>query len=139
MTDKASIPIATNQPNLSDSLVAPTPQNTPLNTAPITSGLSRPTVPDIPEGDDEDETNQVLKGAMLGMVQQRLSTLIGRSSGYVESLPKPIRLRVEGLKGVQTEYKRVQAEYAKELIELDRKVRKHYRSNDIIADHPIRC
>ncbi|KAG8957630.1 hypothetical protein FRC03_009937 [Tulasnella sp. 419] len=122
MTDKGSIPIGPNHAAAAESsLVAPTPQNTPLNTAPITSGLSRPTVPDIPEGDDEDEAKEALKGAMLGMVQDRLNTLIGRSSGYIESLPKTVRLRVEGLKGVQTEYKKAQAEYAKELIELDRK------------------
>jgi nucleosome assembly protein 1-like 1 len=34
--------------------IAPTPQNTPLNTAPLTSALSKPTVPTIGEEDVED-------------------------------------------------------------------------------------
>jgi hypothetical protein len=34
--------------------VAPTPQNTPLNTAPLTAALSKPTVPTIGEEDVED-------------------------------------------------------------------------------------
>lgn len=40
--------------------VAPTPVNTPLNAAPISGGMSRPTVPDISEeidGEDADDPN----------------------------------------------------------------------------------
>jgi nucleosome assembly protein 1-like 1 len=89
--------------------VAPTPQNTPLTTAPLAAGLSRPTVPTIGEEKDEGDDNgsdandppqtppetgrfdDPLKlgaagqAAMLGMVQARLQGLMGRSSGYIEA------------------------------------------------------
>jgi hypothetical protein len=108
------------------SLTAPTPQNTPLNTAPITSQLSRPTVPDISEDDDEDEQDPTksaaAKQAILGMVQGKLATLVGKSSGYIESLPVSVKRRVEGLKGVQGDYAKIEREYKLEMIALDRKV-----------------
>lgn len=34
-------------------------------------------------------------------MQDKLNSLVGRSSGYIESLPDHIKRRVEGLKGLQ--------------------------------------
>ncbi|KAF7378138.1 NAP-domain-containing protein [Mycena sanguinolenta] len=85
-------------------LTAPTPVNTPAQTAPISQGLSRPTVPStIPEDETAEELTTLgaagLQGAMLGMVHGKLAGLVGKSSGYVESLPVGTRRNVEGLKG----------------------------------------
>jgi nucleosome assembly protein 1-like 1 len=106
-------------------IAAPTPQNTPLQTAPITQGLSRPTVPDITEGDepDEDESDALgLQAAMAGLVQGRLASLIGKSSGYIESLPTPVKKSVAGLKGIQVKHTELQNQYKKECLELEKKV-----------------
>jgi nucleosome assembly protein 1-like 1 len=123
----SSIPIHPNDPT------APTPQNTPLTHAPIAQGLSRPTVPDIteseePEDGEEDEarTGAALPAnahaAMLGLVQGKLAGLLGRSSGYVESLPVEVRRSVEALKGVQAKHNQLQNQYKRECLELEKKV-----------------
>lgn len=39
--------------------------------------------------------------ALAGLMQDKLNSLVGRSSGYIESLPDHIKRRVEGLKGLQ--------------------------------------
>jgi nucleosome assembly protein 1-like 1 len=55
------------------------------------------------------------------MIQGRLGSLVGRSSGYVESLPAPVRRRVAGLKGVQKEHSKLEAEFQEEVLELEKK------------------
>lgn len=106
-------------------LTAPTPQNTPLNTAPIQAGLSRPTVPDISEDAEPEEgaeSGAAIQEAMLGMVQGKLATLVGKSSGYVESLPDEVKISVEALKGVQVKQNELQNRYKHECLELEKKV-----------------
>lgn len=86
--------------------VAPTPQNTPLVTAPIqTAGLSRPTVPDIQEApelaiDDED-----------ALVEDPLAHL------SVEAKRSAV-----GLVGLQLKQTELQSQFKKEVWELERKV-----------------
>jgi nucleosome assembly protein 1-like 1 len=55
------------------------------------------------------------------MMQNKLSGLVGQSSGYVESLPTPIRRRVDGLKGVQKEHSKLEAQFQEEVLELEKK------------------
>lgn len=122
-------------------LTAPTPQNTPLTHAPIAAGLSRPTVPDIredPEGAEDDadtaaaeaaeqlgEAMQAgaLQGALAGMVQTRLSELVGRSSGYIEALPVEAKRTLAALHGVQAKQSELMTQFKREVWELERKVR----------------
>jgi len=116
----SSLPI-----NQGPDLTAPTPQNTPLQHAPITAGLSRPTVPDITEGDEPEEdgpdaTN--LQGALAGLVHGRLAGLLGKSSGYVENLPTEVKRSLEGLKGLQVKQTALQNQYKMECLELEKKV-----------------
>ena len=122
----SSVPI--NQSNLT----APTPQNTPLTQAPIAAGLSRPTVPDITE-DTEAEAEQDasptggissagIQAAMFGAVQDRLASLVGKSSGYIEALPVGVKKNVEALKGVQVKQNELQHQYKRECLELEKKV-----------------
>ncbi|KIM23415.1 hypothetical protein M408DRAFT_332349 [Serendipita vermifera MAFF 305830] len=121
--------------------IAPTPQNTPLTTAPLTSALSKPTVPTIGEGEEDDDAgvppdtppgNAGVGGglaglgskghnAILGLVQQRLQGLMGQSSGYIEGLPSGTKKRVLALKGVQSDYEGLQLQYKKECLELEKK------------------
>ncbi|KAJ6483556.1 nucleosome assembly protein [Mycena vitilis] len=105
---------------------APTPQNTPAQHAPISSGLSRPTVPDISEEAEAAEEISSLgaagvQSAMLGMVHGKLAGLVGRSSGYIEALPPAVKRNVEGLKGVQVQQIELQNQYKRECLELERK------------------
>lgn len=109
-------------------VTAPTPQNTPLNQAPISLGLSRPTVPDISEDNEDDgEVNEedlnAMKAHLLPLVQGRLAGLVGKSSGYIESLPVEVKLNVEGLVGIQTKQNELQNQYKLECLELEKKVR----------------
>ncbi|KAK7052602.1 NAP-domain-containing protein [Favolaschia claudopus] len=133
----SSVPIS-NHPN---NITAPTPVNTPAQAAPISSGLSRPTVPAISE-----ETGEELAGlgaagmqtAMLGMVQGKLAGLLGRSSGYIEALPIETKRNLEGLKGLQVQQTELQNQYKRECLELERKyldLQKplYARRHDIIA------
>ncbi|PVF96898.1 NAP-domain-containing protein [Serendipita vermifera] len=121
--------------------IAPTPQNTPLTTAPLATALSKPTVPTIGEGEEEDEEaappdtppgaaggagalgalGSKGQSAILGLVQQRLQGLMGQSSGYIEGLPSGTQKRVLALKGVQTDYEKLQLQYKKECLELEKK------------------
>ena len=104
---------------------APTPQNTPLTHAPIAQGLSRPTVPDITEDNEPDEDEPeagAIQKAMLGLVHGKLSGLVGKSSGYVESLPVEVKKNIEALKGVQAKQIELQNQYKRECLELEKKV-----------------
>jgi len=102
------------------------PQNTPLSQAPIALGLSRPTVPDISEDNEQDDEDAEpdlsdFKSQMLQMVQGKLFGLVGKSSGYIESLPVEVKLNVEALKGVQTKQNELQNQYKRECLELEKK------------------
>ena len=55
------------------------------------------------------------------MIQGKLGSLVGRSSGYIESLPAPVRRRVAGLKGVQKEHSKLEAQFQEEVLELEKK------------------
>lgn len=58
---------------------------------------------------------------LVSMIQGKLGTLVGRSSGYVESLPAPIRRRVAGLKGIQKDHSKLEAEFQEEVLQLEKK------------------
>lgn len=55
------------------------------------------------------------------MMQQKLGSLVGRSSGYIESLPAPVRRRVTGLKGIQKDHAKLEAEFQEEVLQLEKK------------------
>lgn len=55
------------------------------------------------------------------MIQGRLGSLVGRSSGYIESLPAPVRRRVAGLKGIQKDHSKLEAEFQEEVLQLEKK------------------
>lgn len=59
--------------------------------------------------------------ALVSMMQAKLGSLVGRSSGYIESLPADVRKRVAGLKGVQKEHSKLEAQFQEEVLELEKK------------------
>lgn len=61
------------------------------------------------------------------MVQGRLAGLIGKSSGYIESLDPVVRQRVDGLKGLQIEHTKLEAEFQREILELEKKFSEKYK------------
>ena len=73
--------------NRNEDNTAPTPQNTPLTNAPPRELLQRPSVGTIGE---EDEAPALPNAALTGLIQDRLNDLVGRSSGYIESLPAAV-------------------------------------------------
>ncbi|KAJ9628599.1 histone chaperone [Taxawa tesnikishii (nom. ined.)] len=122
-----SEPIRNKRP---ESKIAPTPQNTPANNAPISSHAQQPGVASIKEEDLDRAAAASLFAAnpkLVSMMQNKLGGLIGRSSGYVESLPAPVRRRVAGLKGVQKEYAKLEAQFQEEVLELEKKFFNKYK------------
>ncbi|TFK33749.1 hypothetical protein BDQ12DRAFT_614711 [Crucibulum laeve] len=119
--------MSSNVPISGQNVTAPTPQNTPLNQAPIALGLSRPTVPDISEDNEPDDAENAgpdlsgMEAHMLGMVHGKLAGLLGKSSGYIENLPVDVKLSVEALKGVQVKQNELQNQYKRECLELEKK------------------
>ncbi|KAL7275147.1 histone chaperone [Rhizina undulata] len=102
-----------------DSLAsAPTPQNTPSVNAPISSHAEQPRVATI-----EEEAASIFASnpQLVSMIQGKLGSLVGRSSGYIESLPVPVRRRITGLKGVQKEHSKLEAEFQEEVLQLEKK------------------
>lgn len=59
--------------------------------------------------------------ALISMMQEKLGSLVGRSSGYVESLPAPVLRRVTGLKGIQKDHAKLEAEFQEEVLQLEKK------------------
>ena len=59
--------------------------------------------------------------ALVSMIEGKLGSLVGRSSGYVESLPVPVRRRVAGLKGIQKEHGKLEAAFQEEVLQLEKK------------------
>lgn len=120
--------MSSNVPISGSGITAPTPQNTPLNQAPIALGLSRPTVPDITEDNEQEAGENIepdLSGAhahLLGLVQGKLAGLIGKSSSYIENLPLEVKLSLEALKGIQGKQDELQAKLKREITELEKKV-----------------
>lgn len=111
-------------------LSAPTPQNTPANTAPISSHAQQPGVASISEEHDIDLARLggaiAQNPAMVAMMQSKLNELVGRSSGYIEGLAPDVRRRIAGLKGVQKEHSKLEALFQEEVLELEKKYFKKF-------------
>lgn len=114
-----------------DSLAgAPTPQNTPSSTAPISSHAQVPMVSTIEEEKfKRDRVAATISAAsifdsnprLVSMIEGKLGKLIGRSSGYIESLPATVRRRITGLRGLQKEHSKLEAQFQEEVLQLEKK------------------
>ncbi|KAK4193091.1 nucleosome assembly protein 1 [Podospora australis] len=106
-----------------DPAVAPTPQNTPANAAPISSHAQQPGIASIKEEDLGAVAASIFAKdpRLVSMIQGRLGSLVGKSSGYIESLPTEVKRRVSGLKGIQKEHSKLEAEFQEEVLQLEKK------------------
>ncbi|KAI5954879.1 NAP1 [Candida theae] len=106
---------------------APTPQNTPASVTSSYLKSQPPTVPTIEEG-NENKINQTLANnpVLLSMIQGKLGDLVGKSSGYVANLPPAVKDRVYGLKSIQQQQMKLEAEFQRELLELEKRYFKKY-------------
>ncbi|KAI5963472.1 NAP1 [Candida pseudojiufengensis] len=107
---------------------APTPQNTPSSVTTSYLKSQPPTVSTINEDINEDKLNQTLANnpVLLSMIQGKLGDLVGKNSGYIANLSKPIKNRIFGLKSIQQQQMKLEAEFQKELLELEKKFFKKY-------------
>ncbi|KAL4659570.1 nucleosome assembly protein 1-like 1 isoform X1 [Arapaima gigas] len=58
---------------------------------------------------------------VLAALQERLDGLVGSPSGYMESLPKAVKRRVNALKNLQVKCAHIEAQFYEEVHELERK------------------
>ncbi|EGW34578.1 uncharacterized protein SPAPADRAFT_60008 [Spathaspora passalidarum NRRL Y-27907] len=106
---------------------APTPQNTPSSVGTSYLRSQPPTVSTIEEINEDNVGKQIANNpALLSMIQGKLGDLVGKTSGYVEHLPKKVRNRVSGLKGIQSAQMKLEADFQKELLSLEKKYFKLY-------------
>ncbi|KAG0259205.1 hypothetical protein BG011_002795 [Mortierella polycephala] len=105
---------------------APTPQNTPIFSAPINSSV-RPSVPVIEEDMETIQTQGTRESVLannpqlMAMLQGRLGNLVGAPSGYLENLGPDVRRRVKGLKSIQKKHSALEVEFQKEILALEKK------------------
>jgi nucleosome assembly protein 1-like 1 len=117
---------------------APTPQNTPAS---LTSSYLKNNPLIVPSTIDEEaeiKKNLSNNPAFLSMIQGKLGTLVGRDSGYIDALSPNVKNRIYSLKAVQKEQMKLEEEFQRELLELEKKFAKKYepffkRRSDIIS------
>ena len=80
-----------------------------------------PTVSTIEEINEDQKETLANNPVLLGMIEDKLGDLIGKQSGYIENLPKAVKNRVYGLKSLQRSQMKLEAEFQKELLELEKK------------------
>ncbi|KAJ2854709.1 histone chaperone, partial [Coemansia asiatica] len=114
---------------------APTPQNTPIFTAPFAAAAAARAAAVAEEDSDAPAAHNP---ALMSMLQGRLGSLVGAPSGYIESLPKTVRERIDGLRYLQKQHIEIDKQMHMEIYELEKKYNKLYaplyeRRSSIIA------
>ena len=75
--------------------------------------------------EDTDRTNMAAllshNPKIVSMIQGRLGSLVGQSSGYIESLPAEVRKRILGLKSLQSRHSEIEIQLQTEFLELEKK------------------
>ena len=94
----------------------PTPQNTPASATILRAQTQLTRARQGMEGINEGNATSVLE-----VIQSRLGDLNGESSGYIESLPKAIKDRVAGVKGLRAKQAAIEADFHREVLELEKK------------------
>eukprot|EP00241_Pyramimonas_parkeae_P005056 CAMPEP_0114253202 /NCGR_PEP_ID=MMETSP0058-20121206/16259_1 /TAXON_ID=36894 /ORGANISM="Pyramimonas parkeae, CCMP726" /LENGTH=381 /DNA_ID=CAMNT_0001367217 /DNA_START=72 /DNA_END=1217 /DNA_ORIENTATION=+ len=85
--------------------------------------------PDFASELTEAQVLQAMSGNRAGLamaLQEKLDSLVGRSSGYIESLPMKIRDRVQALQTLQGEYDELEEKFQEEKAALEAKYAKLY-------------
>ncbi|CCK69246.1 histone chaperone NAP1 KNAG_0C01330 [Huiozyma naganishii CBS 8797] len=111
---------------------APTPHNTPasvLDTSYMRNGLQREVPQTIVEetttgaapADEEETVSRLQQPLLLQSIQEKLGTLVGQDSGYVDALPTGVKRRVAALKSLQADLFEMEREFQVEMFELEKK------------------
>ncbi|XP_059168530.1 nucleosome assembly protein 1-like 1 isoform X2 [Physella acuta] len=78
-------------------------------------------------GDSQAIANQLMKNpGVLAALQDKLCSIVGSPSGYIQSLPKEVKRRIKALKKLQNEVINVEAEFYKEVNALELKYAPKY-------------
>lgn len=64
--------------------------------------------------------------AILKALQAGLERMVGQSSGYIESLPAPVKTRIEYLDHLQNDYDELEQKFHEEVRALEEKYKKLY-------------
>lgn len=82
---------------------------------------------DDSEAADATVTSQLMKDPkVLAALQQKLGSMVGTPSGYIESLPEVVQRRVRALKGLQLETLNILSKFYLEVHELEQRYHKQY-------------
>jgi len=84
---------------------------------------------DVSSDDEGGETGGVTKASMasallqdpavLSALQGKLGSIVGQSSGYIQSLPAPVKKRIKALKKIQLEATKIEAKFYEEVHALE--------------------
>eukprot|EP01136_Pigoraptor_vietnamica_P036779 Opistho-1_new@103809 len=105
---------------------SPTPHNTPVfHTLPTAASKKAPAQAIVEESlvmDSNRVTEMLMRNpALQQALQGQLANLIGRSSGYIDSLPAEVKRRLDALRNLQDEHGKIDLELQKEIAALERK------------------
>jgi len=64
--------------------------------------------------------------AVMAALQGKLGSMVGQASGYIQSLPAPVKKRIKALKNVQLEATKIEAQFYKEVHLLECKYHEMY-------------
>ncbi|ORX97726.1 NAP-domain-containing protein [Basidiobolus meristosporus CBS 931.73] len=75
---------------------------------------------------------------LIAKLQGSLGSLVGQQSGYIKSLPEPVKRRIFALKQLQAEHSELEAQFHKDILELEKKYLGLYtplyeKRNDIVV------
>jgi len=79
------------------------------------------TLTQAPGGRGGPQVSQAAQAALLPLLQKKMNSLVGKSSGYFESLPQTVQRRVRALKKLQNQHDKLEEELRKEQEALDAK------------------
>ena len=102
--------------------------------AEFTEGDAKKAIPAFPAPDMAAQLQglQGLSGLMqnpeiLAALQDKLGSMVGGSSGYIQSLPKVVKRRLKALKKLQNEMIKIESKFYEEVHELECKYAEQYR------------
>ncbi|CCD23562.1 histone chaperone NAP1 NDAI_0B05290 [Naumovozyma dairenensis CBS 421] len=128
-----SAPIKTNPKSSMKIDNAPTPHNTPasvLGTSYLKNGNPVKHQKTIDEDAEAEATAKSLlanEPLLLQSIQDKLGTLIGQDSGYVENLPMVVKERMFALKKLQNDLFQMEKDFQIEMFELENKYLNKYK------------
>lgn len=113
---------------------APTPHNTPasvLNSSFLKNGnpvKNESKGETIPQTISEEDLQSALSKQpfLLQSIQDKLGTLVGQDSGYLDQLPESVKERIYGLKAIQKNLFALEKDFQVEMFELEQKYLEKY-------------